>query len=91
MRQLNSEIINEKVKYQEQQRDKNNEVKKKNRLSVIFILKPFLIKIQNLKKELADLQKNDIGMHSIKYISERIKIDTQSRADAYIRRKSNSD
>jgi hypothetical protein len=29
MRQLNSEIINEKVKYQEQQRDKNNEVKKK--------------------------------------------------------------
>jgi hypothetical protein len=29
-------------------------------LSVIFILKPFLIKIQNLKKELADLQKNDI-------------------------------
>ncbi len=29
-------------------------------MSVIFILKPFLIKIQNLKKELADLQKNDI-------------------------------
>jgi hypothetical protein len=29
-------------------------------LNVIFILKPFLLKIQNLKKELADLQKNDI-------------------------------
>jgi predicted nucleic acid-binding Zn-ribbon protein len=29
-------------------------------LGVILILKPFLIKIQNLKKELADLQKNDI-------------------------------
>ncbi len=27
------------------------------------------------------------GMHSIKNISERNKIDTQSRADAYIRRK----
>ncbi len=30
-------------------------------------------------------------MHSIKNISERNKIDTQSRADAYIRRKSKSD
>jgi hypothetical protein len=27
------------------------------------------------------------GMHSIKNISEKNKIDTQSRADAYIRRK----
>jgi hypothetical protein len=32
MRQLNSEIINEKVKYQEQQRDKNNEVKKNKQI-----------------------------------------------------------
>ncbi len=30
-------------------------------------------------------------MHSIENISERNKIDTQSRADAYIRRKSKCD
>jgi hypothetical protein len=40
MRQLNSEIINEKVKYQEQQRDKNNEVKKK-KIECHFHIKTF--------------------------------------------------
>ncbi len=37
------------------------------------------------------LQKKLKVMHSIKNISERNKIDTQSRADAYIRKKSKSD
>jgi hypothetical protein len=39
MRQLNSEIINEKVKYQEQQRDKNNEVKKTKQIECHFHIK----------------------------------------------------
>ena len=59
MRQINSEIINEKVKYQEHQREKNNEVIFKFNFFWELRFYFLIFKIQNLKKELSDLQKID--------------------------------
>jgi hypothetical protein len=43
---------------------------------------------EQIRHKLSFIYKKIVGMHSIKNISERNKMDTQSRADAYNRRKS---